>query len=81
MRSVIRRAMWLIARDDSPVAAQELHVFACLAEECGKQSETLISLEDCQDWAIRHSGLNPGHRAFTQTTMDKHWTTSLVDGS
>ncbi|WP_282692933.1 hypothetical protein [Streptomyces sp. CC208A] len=42
----------------------------CTAPACGEESGPQEAQETAQDWALRHTGLNPGHDLFRRVFTD-----------
>lgn len=42
----------------------------CVAYECGEESGPQDEQNTAQDWALRHTGLNPGHDLFRRVFTD-----------
>ncbi|MEU9400634.1 hypothetical protein [Streptomyces sp. NPDC048242] len=42
----------------------------CMTYGCDKSSGAQGNAEDAQDWALRHTGLNPGHELYRREFSD-----------
>ncbi|WP_456316898.1 DUF7848 domain-containing protein [Streptomyces cavernicola] len=42
----------------------------CMTHECGASSGPQGDPGDAQDWALRHTGLNPGHDLYRRVYTD-----------
>ncbi|MFF8508672.1 hypothetical protein ACF064_11335 [Streptomyces sp. NPDC015492] len=42
----------------------------CIAPDCEGESAPQSGQEAAQDWALRHTGLNPGHALFRRVFTD-----------
>ncbi|MFJ3780651.1 hypothetical protein [Streptomyces sp. NPDC090093] len=42
----------------------------CTAHDCGEESGSWNEQGTAQDWALRHTGLNPGHDLFRRVFTD-----------
>ncbi len=42
----------------------------CTAHDCGEGSGSQSEQGTAQDWALRHTGLNPGHDLFRRVFTD-----------
>ncbi|RPK92799.1 hypothetical protein [Streptomyces sp. ADI98-10] len=42
----------------------------CIAPDCEEESAPQSGQEAAQDWALRHTGLNPGHDLFRRVFTD-----------
>ncbi|MZE77895.1 hypothetical protein [Streptomyces xinghaiensis] len=69
-RSILRAAEWTLGVDADEEAAQGVSA-VCLA--CGEQS--VASAGDrlaVEIWALKHTGLHPGHRRY-KATAETRW--------
>ncbi|MFG2409273.1 hypothetical protein ACGFR8_34030 [Streptomyces brevispora] len=62
VRSVIRHADWTISTDREPGASGPLYEVECTT--CQESSDATEGPTPPEDWALRHTGRNPGHRSY-----------------
>ncbi|MFI7366492.1 hypothetical protein ACIBO4_30535 [Streptomyces sp. NPDC050149] len=62
IRSVIRFADWTISADRTPGASGPVYEVECTT--CLEASDTDEGPTAPEDWALRHTGRNPGHRGY-----------------
>lgn len=60
--SVIRHADWTITTDRTPGASGPVYEVECTT--CMERSDAVEERTPPEDWALRHSGLNPDHRSY-----------------
>jgi hypothetical protein len=79
-RSVMRFANWLITPDRAEGAPHPLFEMECTTCPTGPESRSEASEDfaDAQDWALRHSGRNPGHTHYREI-VTRFWRTQMVD--
>ncbi|QKW05571.1 hypothetical protein HUT18_03465 [Streptomyces sp. NA04227] len=66
-RTVLRYVAHTINRVPENGITAELF---CAADECGLSSGPEGNPDDAQDWALRHTGRNPGHDLFRREYTD-----------
>ncbi|MFJ3970768.1 hypothetical protein ACIPYR_21870 [Streptomyces parvus] len=66
-RAVYRYVPHTIRQAPEGGVTAELH---CTAYGCGESSGPQGDPEDAQDWALRHTGLNPGHDLYRREYTD-----------
>ncbi|MBO0917730.1 DUF7848 domain-containing protein [Streptomyces laculatispora] len=62
IRSVIRMADWTIKVDRTPGASGPVYEVECTT--CLEASDADERPRPPEDWALRHTGHNPGHRGY-----------------
>lgn len=66
IRSVIKRADWLLGIDTTPGASGPIFELECTT--CHESSDASSSKDDPELWALGHTGRNTDHRSFRATT-------------
>jgi len=62
IRAVIRHADWTIGPDRTPGASGPIYEVECTT--CGETSGAAEERTSPEDWALRHTGRNTGHRGY-----------------
>ncbi|MEU7167661.1 hypothetical protein AB0A70_23970 [Streptomyces morookaense] len=74
--TVIRFARWAIGPEPAPEAPRVVHELECTT--CNATSAAAEDFEEARNWAFRHSGRNPSHTGYRETST-RFWRATLLE--
>ncbi|GAB2585497.1 hypothetical protein GCM10027168_17900 [Streptomyces capparidis] len=79
-RTILAHANWTLSPTDEGTPRMTMTVL-CTAPDCGRSSSPVVDeTAPLEMWAIKHTGLNPTHRAYT-FRVDIGWQVQPAEGN